>query len=321
MLIFLYGADSFRASEKLRALKKKYLEKNSSGTDLSVLDYEESSTTAKHFKEALAAQGLFSTKKLVVVSNILSSPIEKQKEVLEFLKSQKDLTEDIDTVVVFFENSTPKKNLSLYKYLEKNSKSQEFAPLKGIKLEQWVISYLKDISLDISFSKPALDKLLSLVDNDLYFLAGEITKLANYKNSGVIEETDVQLLVKAKIDSTMFEAIEALSSGNKTRTMQLFHEQLEKGEDPYYILSMYVYQIRTLLKIGDFYWQGMTNSSQIAQASGLHPFVVQKSLSQVRNLSEEKIKKMLRDLADIDAQAKTGKIDPSLALDSFIVSL
>ena len=84
---------------------------------------------------------------------------------------------------------------------------------------------------------------------------------------------------------------------------------------------MYIYQIRTLLKIGDFYWQGMTSAPQIAQASKLHPYVVQKSLSQIRNLSEEKTKQMLRDLAQIDHDAKTGKIDPLLALDTFIVSL
>jgi DNA polymerase-3 subunit delta len=84
---------------------------------------------------------------------------------------------------------------------------------------------------------------------------------------------------------------------------------------------MYTYQIRTLLKIGDFYWQGMTNASDIAKASKLHPYVVQKTLPQVRSIGEEKAKQILRDLAEIDQNAKTGKIDPILALDIFIVSL
>jgi DNA polymerase-3 subunit delta len=320
MLIFLYGADTFRSNEKLRALKNKYFEKNSSGTDLSVLDYTESATI-KEFQDAMAAQGLFSSKRLIIILNSLAAPVEKQKEILEFLKLQKNIAADVDTVVIFFENSNPKKNLSLYKYLEKNSKQQQFEPLKGIKLEQWVLSYAKNISPNVSFSRPALNLLLSFTDNDLYLLSGEINKLVNYRNSGIISEDDVKLLVKAKIDSTMFETIEALASGNKSQALKLFHEQLEKGEDPYYILSMYVYQIRTLLKIGDFFWQGMTMPAQIAQASGLHPFVVQKSLSQVRNLSEAKVKKMFQDLANIDSSAKTGKVDPILALDSFIVSL
>ncbi len=137
----------------------------------------------------------------------------------------------------------------------------------------------------------------------------------------MIGEEDVALLVRSKVDSTMFETIEAVSSGNKSRALTLLHEQIAKGEDIFYILSMYTYQIRTLLKIGDFYWQGMTSAPQIAQAAKLHPYVVQKSLSQVRNLSEEKIKQMLRDLAQIDQEAKTGKIDPVLALDKFIVAL
>jgi DNA polymerase III delta subunit len=38
-------------------------------------------------------------------------------------------------------------------------------------------------------------------------------------------------------------------------------------------------------------------------------------------LSEDKIKKMFKELAIIDQDAKTGKKDPLLALDQFIVSL
>lgn len=320
MFIFLYGPDTFRLNEKVQAIKNKYLEKNSSGTDLSVLDYGEN-TAVQQFKDSISAQGLFSSKNLVIVANALSSPIEKQKEILEFLKKQKTLSTDEDTIIVFSEKSNPKKNLSLYKYLEKNSKKQEFEPLKGTKLEQWVLSYAKNISSEVSFSRPALNLLLSFTDNDLYLLSGEIGKLVNYKNAGIIDENDVELLVKSKVNSNMFETIEALASGNKVQALKLFHQQLEKGEDAHYILSMYVYQIRTLLKIGDFFWQGITMPAQIAQASGLHPFVVQKSLSQVRNLTESKTKQMLKTLADIDHQAKTGKTDLILALDSFIVSL
>jgi DNA polymerase III delta subunit len=65
MFIFLYGADIFRSNEKLSALKNKYLEKNSSGTDLSVLDYETNSGV-KNLSDVLSAQGLFSTKQLVI---------------------------------------------------------------------------------------------------------------------------------------------------------------------------------------------------------------------------------------------------------------
>ena len=55
MYIFLFGADTFRSLEKLSALKNKYLEKNSSGTDLSVLDYEDNSNV-KNLSDVLYQQ-------------------------------------------------------------------------------------------------------------------------------------------------------------------------------------------------------------------------------------------------------------------------
>jgi DNA polymerase III subunit delta len=321
MFIFLYGADTFRSNEKIIALKNKYLEKNSSGTDLSILDYENNSSV-KNLSDVLSAQGLFSSKQLVIVKNILlSSSIDKQKKVLEFLKSNHSLEKDSDCVIVLFENGSPKKSSALFKFLATHAKKQEFIPLDGAHLTNWALAYAKNISPEISFSRSALNFLLAATGNDLYVLSNEITKLTNYRNSGTIAEDDIILLVKSKVDSTMFETIEALLSGNKSRALELFHEQITKGEDIFYILSMYTYQIRTLLKIGDFYWQGMTNASDIAKASKLHPYVVQKTLSQVRSIGEEKAKQILRDLAEIDQNAKTGKVDPILALDTFIVSL
>jgi DNA polymerase-3 subunit delta len=321
MIIFLYGADTFRSHEKLASLKNKYLEKNSSGTDPGVLDYGEQASV-QQMKDSLAAQGLFSSKRLIIVKNAISeNNPDAQKEILALLKLQAELENDTDTVLIFFESGNPKKNGALFKYLLAHAKKQEFAPLDGVKLSQWALAHTKTLNPDISFSTQALNMLISFVGNDLYLLSNEISKLVNFKNAGDIAPGDVELLVKSKIDSTMFEAIEALASGNKKRALALMHQQIEKGEDPHYILSMYTYQIRTLLKIADFYYQGLQSAPQIAQASGLHPYVVQKSLSQVRNLSEAKLKQIFSQLAEIDLQAKTGKTDLVLALDSFIVSL
>jgi len=321
MLIFLYGADTFRSQEKLLSLKNKYLEKNSSGTDPGVLDYG-SGASVQALGDSFAAQGLFSSKRLLIAKNSISENTpDTQKEILALLKSNTALETDNDTIVIFFENSSPKKNGALFKYLLAHAKKQEFAPLDGLKLSQWVLAYAKQLNPDVSLSRRALDLLISFVGNDLYLLSNEIAKLVNFKNAGEIVPEDVELLVKSKIDSTIFETIEALAGGNKKRALELMHQQIEKGEDPYYILSMYTYQIRTLLKIADFYYQGLQNAPQIAQASGLHPYVVQKSLSQVKNLSEAKLKSIFSQLADIDLAAKTGKTDLVLALDNFIVSL
>ena len=323
MYIFLYGADTFRSNEKLSSLKNKFLEKDSSGSGLSYLDYGESSTTADQFKDLLSARGLFSTKKLIIIKNAIGQQTpEKQKEILAILKADVSYLEDVDTVLVFFEAGSPKKNGALYKFLFANAKKQEFIPLEGLKLSNWALNYLQTNFPTKNIDKRALELLVVSTGSDLYLLSNEISKLASFKaNTEIITLDDVQLLVKSKVDSTIFQAIEALTSGNKARALTLLHEQIGSGEDIFYILAMYTYHVRTLLKIGDCFWSGITAPAQIAQTTKLHPYVIQKSLSQLRNLSQQKIKNILRSLAEIDYNAKTGKVNPLQSLDTFIVSL
>ncbi|NTV41114.1 MAG: DNA polymerase III subunit delta [Candidatus Moranbacteria bacterium] len=323
MFIFLYGSDTFRSNEKLSSIKNKFLEKDSSGSGLSFLDYGEKEVTVQQLKNLLSSQGLFSTKKLIIVKNAIGGQLpEKQKELLALLKTNTCLAMDTEIVLIFFEAGSPKKNGALYKFLFASAKRQEFTALEGLKLSSWALAYLKEINPIKTIDRRALELLTASTGSDLYLLSNEISKLANYKNANeVITLADVQLLVKSRIDSTIFQAIEALSSGNKVRTLTLLHQQIENGEDIFYLLSMYTYHIRTLLKIGDCFWKGLTAPAQIAQATKLHPYVIQKSLSQLRNLSEDKVKNILKSLAEIDYNAKTGKINPVQALDTFIVSL
>ena len=100
--------------------------------------------------------------------------------------------------------------------------------------------------------------------------------------------------------------------------MQTLHNQLDKGDDPFYILSMYIYQFRNLLKIGDFYFSGINNNFEIAKLTKLHPFVVQKGMSQLRNFNLQKLKDIYRILEKIDIEAKSGKRDIKLGLEMLI---
>jgi len=108
---------------------------------------------------------------------------------------------------------------------------------------------------------------------------------------------------------------------NKKKALKLLQDQLKKGDDPFYILSMYVYQFRNLLKIGEFFWQGRTNQYEVAKLTKLHPFVVQKGMAQLRNYDENKLKGIYQKLQDIDTGSKTGKIDIKLALDKFVAEI
>lgn len=318
MVIFLYGEDAFRSQKKLNELKGKFLEKNESG--FQSIDFSENSSLEfSKIKEALGSKGLFSSKQLVIFKNFFSS--KSSDQMLDLLKSAKNIFEDKDLVLVFFESGKIRRGNKLFEFLEKNSKKQKFELLEGEKLSRWIKDEIEKINPEVSISKEALAKLISFVGSDLLVLNNEIEKLAAFKNKGAIGEKDVDNLVKAKTNSNIFETIEAFSSGNKKRALELYHQQLQSGQDPFYVLSMYAYQIRNLLKIEDVYSNETKNQYEIAKIAKLHPFVVQKGIGQIRSLDARKLKKIFGKLQEIDSLAKVGKVDIKMSLDKFIVEI
>jgi DNA polymerase III subunit delta len=329
MIIFLYGNDAFSSRRKVAEIKQKYLNSDKSGSGLSVFDCDPASragtadrNVVKKIMSTAFTANLLSPKRLIVVENMLINlPVEEQKVIQEFLKKKgKSLIEDTDVVIVFWENVQPKKSGTLYKFLEKNAKSQKFEKLSGVKLQQLVLKNLASIDAEAKISKSALEKLIVYCGEDNFVLFSEIQKLAAYTDGKMIEEKDVELLVRAKIDGNIFAMVDAIGANNKKQALGLLHKHLEKGDDPFYILSMFFYQFRNMLKVADLREQGVPEY-EIARMTKLHPFVVKKSLSQVSRLPLVKLKTIYRKLGELDTDIKTGKIEIKLGLDKFVAEL
>lgn len=320
MILFLYGEDSFRSRRKLTEYKERFLKKYGPQGSLQVIDAEEKK--GFNFPEIARSGGLFSPVRLIIIKNLLAQfPGEKQEKIAEFLKSDKTVAKEKDLVIIFWEENAPKKTNILFKYFEKNAKLERFERLEGTKLNDWINSRLKEINPEVEISRPAIEKLAVYAGESTEQVNNEILKLANYKNKGEISENDVDKLVPAALISNIFETVEAASSGNKKKALELLHKQLKNNEDAFYILSMYVYQFRNLLKIGEYFFQGITNKFDVAKKAGLHPYVVQKTLPQLKNFTLLKLKNIYKNLQKIDMEAKTGKVEINLALDKFLVKL
>jgi DNA polymerase III delta subunit len=118
MILFLYGNDNFRSGEKLAGIKNKFLQKDKIGSGLSVVDFEENNERIK-LSEIANAQGLFSSKRLIIIKNlILSGTSGDQLETLNFLESdKKNLQASQNMVLAFWEKGLPRKNNKLFIHL------------------------------------------------------------------------------------------------------------------------------------------------------------------------------------------------------------
>ncbi|PIR73188.1 MAG: DNA polymerase III subunit delta [Candidatus Moranbacteria bacterium CG10_big_fil_rev_8_21_14_0_10_35_21] len=323
MVIFLYGGDFFRSGQKLAELKNKFLEKNSGAV---VLDFQENSAP-ENIQSSLEARNLFSTKQLVIFKNAISAGIlDSQKEILALLKDKKaNLLQDQDLILIIYEAGQPKKNNALFKFLEKNSgegiKKQNFEKLSGVKMNQWVLMKIKEVDEATKISQEALEKLVVFCGGESGLLDKEIQKLINFSNGKMIGNEEVELLVKANLNSSIFDTIDCLGTGNKKEAFQRIHRHLDQGDDPFYLFSMINYQFRNLLKVSDMRENMGTNEYVLAKATKLHPFVVKKSLAQLKNFSFEKLKNIYQKIGDFDEKIKTGKIEIKLVIDKLIAEI
>jgi len=322
MIIFLYGEESFLSSEKLKEIKNKFL-RSADHAGLSILDFSENKN--ENIISSFSSQGLFSSRRLVIVKNFIQeADKEKQKELLDFFKKKMgNILADNDLTIIFWEGKSPAKNNTFFKYLfqAKEIKKQDFSKLSEIRLSSWVKKKIEVIDPKVSISEEAIQKLMAYCNNNPAILNNEIARLINFSKSGKITPEDVENLVKASIAGNIFTTIDALGCNNKREALKLVLEHFERGDDPFYLLSMFVYQFRNILIVADLKDQGMNNEYEIAKVAKLHPYVVKKSLNSLRNLPLEKLKKIYAKLSEIDSASKTGKADIKLELQKFIVEL
>ena len=320
MIIFLYGEDSYRAREKLKEIVEHYKKIHKGGLNLKYFDCSGKSVDFSFgdFKDENRQASIFQGKKLEILTGIFSNADFKEKflkEIKVFLKSE--------DIILIYEEEPPNKNDVLLKFLKKNAKCQEFEKLGGQKLKNWIEKEFKKQRAIIDNN--IIEKLIFYVGDDLWRMANEIKKLSSFKRGKKVSSADVELLVKSKIDLNIFETIDAISQRNKKLALDLLHKHLEKGDSPLYLFSMINYQFRNLLIIKSLFPLGNSMPSvyisSLSKKLKIHPFVIKKTLWQIKRFSLEELKKIYQKLFEVDLDIKTGRIGPEIALDILVAEI
>lgn len=352
-----FGDDDFTISEEISKEIEPF-EKKFGGINVYKIDWQNDSFTKQdklsQLQDGLMSSSLFSSDKMVILKNFLSSrspnenssdrgkdeekqkdknEVEKENIILKYTKNRKQSIE-----VFFIEKGIPDKRGRVYKEFLNLEKSgaieiKEFFMPAGFQFDKWIEKRV--IKLGGGIRKEAtnvlaisLGKGLTQKDKknrtaqpfDLWEVNNEIEKLINYCWGREITEKDVELLVNSKIDMNVFNLVDSIGLKNKSKSVFLLNSQVEKGLNENYILTMLAYQFRNLLRVKGLLKQGLSVSAIISETK-MHPFVVQKSVDQCQNFKLEDLKKIYRKLYDADVAIKTGKMAPRLVLDLLVLSI
>jgi len=313
MIIFIYGSDTYRLSRKLDEIIGQRQKIHKSGLNLRYFDLSEKDIAFRDFTDELGQTSMFKEKKLIIIKSIFSHPDFEEK----FLSEIKRFVEVEDIIIIVEKNKILSTN-RLFKALKKKAQSQEFSLLKEEDLKKWAQKEIERYGAKIEVA--ALAKLVDYVGSDLWRLFNEIQKLINYRGKNKITISDIDLLVNPKIDPDVFQTINFMASKNKKEALKLLKKHIEKGDAPLYLLSMISFQFKNLLIMKELVEKNMPYSL-IAKETGIHPYVVQKTYSQVGQFTLSELKKIYQKIFEVDSAIKTGKIDPEMALDLLITGI
>lgn len=322
MVLFLYGPDTFRLKRKLDEIIKKYRLKYKSGLNFAKIEASEEGF--EELKTKIETASMFEEKKLVVFKNALSLSVKFQEKIKEYLL-KKNLFENKNLFLIFLEEGEARNKKVLFKILLKNSlKSQEFKKLPLFKLKRFIQEEVK--KLEGRIHPRALEKMIFFYGSNLWQIDNEIRKLVAFKKGMMILSEDIENLGEVNLDPSIFETIEAISRKQKQKALKLILEHLKKGENELKILSMIVFQFRNLIKIKSILEENNYNlrSPKLRQQfwkSRIHPFVIKKTLPIAKNFSMEELKEIYKKLFEVDLKIKTGKVEPDLAIETFIMEL
>lgn len=304
MVIFLYGPDAYRLKQAKEDIVIRYKTKFRSGINFFFIDFSEPESQST-FENAVKLSSFFNEHKLIICKNIFAKKI-LSEHVLRTLKNQ-DLTNASDITLVIAEDYSEKelstKNKELFNILigAKNM-VKKFEPLSGAKLIEWLN---KEVVLRGCHIEPkATTDLLTLTGSESWRIINELDKLSNYTNR--ITPTDIKYLINSRTDMNIFDLIDALARKDRNRAMELLYQELGTGRDPYYVLTMIIYQFRNIITVKSLINLDYSEP-EIVRKSKLNPFVVKKTLKSPFKI-EEAIG-VYRKLLELDTGFKSGQLN------------
>ncbi len=180
-----------------------------------------------------------------------------------------------------------------------------------------IAKQLKDYQID----QEAKHLLKEYCQENLEQLWHECEKLKSYKlNDKVIKKEDIDLLVAKPIleqDTLVFSFVRSLAERNKPQAFIYLKQLQQLGIETFSIFGLLESQYRLLYQI-KIYTQKKVSKENMAKQLKVHPFRIQKTMELLCEYTLIEISDMLKKLANLDYQVKSGQIDPHMLLEILI---
>lgn len=314
-----YGSETYLLREFLDYLTQKLVEPEY--REFAVSKYDLSETSLDTVLDDAQTLPFMAPKKLIIAENAVfftgakdSGKVQHQPEkLLDYMKTPSEFA----TIVFTVEADKLDERKKIVKSLKDSALA--FAPMSADGLLQWVERQAERKSF--TFAEGAADQLILYAGSALQTLAAEIEKLSLFVGAGgVVSGEIVDKLVTRSTEQNVFILIDDIVRLRLNRAFSILYDLLKQREEPVKLVLLIARQFRIVLQVKELAKQGLSHQ-QMASQLGLHPYAVKVASEQGRDFAVERLEHILRQLAELDYKMKSGKVDKTIGLEMFLLSL
>lgn len=297
-IYLFFGEDSYTGNEKLKLWKKEFIKKY--GED-GVEVFSESKFDSNSFATNIEAVPFLSEKKLIIIKDFFAKA---KKEDLEKLSKAIEKTPDF-CILVFQESGSIDKRLGLYKKISKLGTVEEFKEKNPSEITSFILTKARREEIKIS---PLVANYISThCGSDLWTISNEIKKLKLFAQDKEVTTTMVDQLTTPSLSASVFKLTDTITEKDSRKALQILKTLDENGEELTKIFFMIVRHFRILIQVHDMVQKNESRGT-IQKRLKQHPFVIQKTSTQSKNFTSQRLEEIYGKLLEIDKNFKTGVV-------------
>jgi len=264
----------------------------------------------KKLSDLLGGQTLFGESPAIALEGITSFTGTRADNFVEILSRGKN------SEIIVWENGKPNMQLKVWKYLQKNS---EFLKIFGFPTESEVRSFIMEKTKDLGakIDSKAVALLINAFHGDLASINNELEKLALFSSGREITDQDVKEIAAIAIKVNVFNVARSLALGDGKTALKNLADSRAAGEEPRFILSQVIKDVRALLAIRDMLDRKQNiRSVELGSQVGVRDFVIDTLSRSATRIPSSKLHRLFDQLVISTYAMNTGRAEADDILDN-----
>jgi DNA polymerase III subunit delta len=311
----VYGDDSYLIRESIRAIAQALFtsdEERESG----ISRFPGPTSSLANVLDEVSTLPFFSRRRLVIVEEA-DTFVSKYRRELETYAGH---TSDSGTLVLQVKQWTATTKLATL--VEKVGTSINCASPRERELALWLTQFARTRH-DVQLSADAARLLIELAGAEAGILAAEVEKLAVYVGeTGKVELADIVMMVGAGRVETIWNTLDAATTGNARIALEHLDNLLAAGEQPTPMLAAMSANLVKLHRAGRLRATARLPLDEACRIAGIPSFAAEKTRKQHAHLGPGRVDRLPARLLKADIDLKGGSVlDPRMILEILLIEL